>query len=70
MSTHELNAGDRVHVTVRILILGYQPGDKGTVLRTGSQPSIGGRYYLVAVDKDGPDATGVLFGDDEIEADV
>jgi hypothetical protein len=70
MSMRELKAGDPVHVTVHIRLLDYQPRDKGTVLRAGSQPSIGRRYYLVAMDKDGPDATGVLFGDDEIEPDV
>jgi hypothetical protein len=66
----ELNAGQRVRVTVRNCLAGYQPGDKGTVLRASVSAATGERYYTVAMDKDGPDATGVLFAEGEIESDV
>jgi hypothetical protein len=66
-----LKAGDRVRVTIRNRIAGYGPGDKGTVLREPSTATITGeRYYTVAMDKDGPNATGVVFAEEEIEPDV
>jgi hypothetical protein len=65
-----LNAGDRVRVTGRNRLAGYQPGDKGTVVRGASTATITGeRYYSVLMDKDEPDATGVVFAEDEIEPD-
>ena len=65
-----LNAGDRVRVTGRNRLAGYQPGDKGTVVRGPSTATITGeRYYTVTMDRDGPDATGVVFAEDEIEPD-
>jgi len=66
----ELTPGQRVRVTVRNSVAGYQPGDKGTVLRASVSAATGERNYTVAMDKDGPDATGVLFMEWEIEADV
>ena len=66
-----LNVGDRVRVTPRNRVAGYQPGDMGTVVRGASTATITGeRYYTVFMDKDEPDATGVVFAEDEIEPDV
>ena len=66
-----LQISDRVRVTLRNRIAGYQPGDKGTVVRGASTATITGeRYYTVIMDKDEPDATGVVFAEDEIEQDV
>jgi hypothetical protein len=62
-----LRVGDRVRVTDRDLIYGYQPGDKGTVVRITASAD-GRRRYLVAMDKGQLDATGMLFTDGEIEA--
>jgi hypothetical protein len=68
--SRELQAGQRIRVTVRNRLAYYQSGDKGTVWREGSRDSTGGRYYLVAMDKDGPDATERIFLADEIEPDM
>jgi hypothetical protein len=66
-----LKAGDRVRVTARNRLAGYVPGDKGRVLREPLTVTINGeRYYTVAMDKDGPNATGVVFAADEVEPDV
>jgi hypothetical protein len=65
-----LKVGDRVRVTIHNRMAGYQPGDKGAVLREVADGPSGTRYYVVAMDKDDPIKTGVLFSDDEIEADV
>jgi hypothetical protein len=64
----QLKVGDRVRISQRSHVRGYQPGDKGIVLEgptsyTGdNQPS-----YVVAMDKDGPGHTSIIFGADEIE---
>ena len=66
-----LQISDRVRVTLRNRLAGYQPGDKGTVVRGASTATITGeRYYTVFMDKDEPDATGVVFAEDEIEPDT
>jgi hypothetical protein len=65
----ELKAGQRVRVTARNRMAGYQPGDKGTVLRASVSAATGERYYSVVMDKDGPDATGAVFTEGEIEPD-
>jgi hypothetical protein len=65
----DLKAGQRVRVTSRSRIAGYQPGDKGTVLRASVSAATGERYYSVVMDRDSPDATGVVFAEEEIEAD-
>jgi hypothetical protein len=65
-----LAVGDRVRVTVYGRVAGYQPGDKGTVLGASVSAATGDRYYTVAMDKNSPDATGVIFAEGEIEADV
>jgi hypothetical protein len=65
----ELKAGVRVHVTVRTHMAGYRPGDTGTVLRASPSSLNGERYYLVAMDKDGPSAGCAVFTEGEIEAD-
>jgi hypothetical protein len=64
-----LNAGDRVRVTVRNRVPGYQPGDKGTVLRGPKSPDGDPPYYIVVMDKDGLGRTGVVFAVDEVEPD-
>ena len=66
--SNQLKFGDRVRVTQRSQVEGFQPGDTGTVLEepasnTGDdQPS-----YVVAMDKDGPGRTSIIFRADEIE---
>jgi hypothetical protein len=66
----ELKPGQRVRVTVRNRMAGYQPGDKGTVLRSSASDTTGERYYSVAMDKDDPTASGAVFTESEIEPDV
>jgi hypothetical protein len=68
--SHPFRPGDRVRVTVRSRAHGYQPGDKDTVLRVGSLVTTGSPFYTVGMDKDGPEATGVVFAEGEIEPDV
>jgi hypothetical protein len=63
-----LKAGDRVRVTVRNRLAGYQTGDTGTVSRS-SVSATGERNYTVAMDKDDPVAGGAVFTEGEIEAD-
>jgi hypothetical protein len=64
-----LKKGDRVRVTRLNRMYGYQPGDKGTITREAIRAPSGTRYYLVAMDKDNPAHTGVVFNAEEIEAD-
>ena len=63
-----LQKGDRVRVTGRNRMYGYQPGDKGTIVREAIRAPTGTRYYLVAMEKDDPAHTGVVFNAEEIEA--
>jgi hypothetical protein len=65
-----LKKGDRVHVTERNRMYGYQPGDKGTIVREAIRAPSGTRYYLVAMDKDNPTHAGVVFAEREIEPDA
>jgi hypothetical protein len=65
-----LKPGDRVHVTVRNRMAGYHLGDTGTVLRSSVLATTGQRYYSVAMDKDDPTKSGVVFSDEEIDPDV
>ena len=65
-----LQISDRVRVTLRNRLAGYQPGDRGTVLRASVSASTGERYYTVAMDKDDPTASGAVVAEGEIEADV
>jgi hypothetical protein len=67
--SRELKPGQRVRVTVRNRMSGYQPGDKGSVPREVADGPSGTHYYVVAMDKDDPTKSGVVFSDDEIEAD-
>jgi hypothetical protein len=77
MSTHDLKPGDRVRLTPRNHMQGYQPGEKGVVLREllremlracSSLISINGeRCYCVAMDTANPM---VIFTTSEIEPDV
>ncbi len=64
-----LKKGDRVRVTNRSGVAGYQVGDKGTVLREVVSTSRGTLYFLIAMDKDDPSHSGVIFRHDEIESD-
>ena len=58
----EPKMGDRVRVTSRSRVKGYQPGDKGVVLEGPiGYAGSGDTSYVVAMDKDQPDATGGLF---------
>jgi hypothetical protein len=68
MST-ELKPGDRVRVTVLGRRIGYESGDKGTVLWGPISSHSGQTFYLVSMDKDGP-GNGVTFRAWEIEADA
>jgi hypothetical protein len=65
----ELKPGDRVRVTVRNRMAGYQPGDKGRILGGPHVPLGGHPYYLVAMETS---MTGrpVVFMEEEIEPDV
>ena len=65
-----LQKGLRVRVTARNRMAGYQPGDKGTVLRETTLAMRGERSYSVAMDKDDPAKGGVVFRFDEIEPDT
>jgi hypothetical protein len=66
----QLKPGDRVRVTSRNRMHGYQPGDKGVVLRQIVAGPSGAYYYVVAMDEGSPSQSGVVFSDDEIEPDV
>jgi hypothetical protein len=65
-----LKPGVRVRVRVSYHPHGYQLGDKEVIVRVARPMATRLLYYLVVMDKDGSDATGVLFGEDEIEADT
>jgi hypothetical protein len=66
-----LKVGDRVRVTQQNRVAGYQTGDKGEVLwASASSRMKGERYYTVAMDKDSPDHTGIVFTESELEPDV
>jgi hypothetical protein len=65
----ELQIGDRVLVTTKRPVHGYQPGCGGTV-QSGPTTNKGGKiYYVVRMDKDS-DNDGTIFLADEIEADI
>jgi len=59
--------GDRVSVTSQVK--GYQPGDKGTVTHAPKLPVHDEPYYVVAMDRDGPIRTAIIFTLKEIELD-
>jgi hypothetical protein len=66
-----LRVGDRVRVTPRSRVKGYQPGDKGVVLECPTAYAGSGDIsYVVAMDKDGLGVTSTIFAADEIEPDV
>ena len=64
-----LQIGSRVRVKRTSRLPAYQPGDKGTVTGEGRVPRGAEPTYLVAMDKNGPMSTSVLFAAHEIEAD-
>jgi hypothetical protein len=63
----QLKQGDRVRVTVANRKRGYQPGETGTVTHAPNVPVHEEPYYIVAMDKDGPASTAVVFTAEEIE---
>jgi len=64
----ELKLGNRVRVCRPSA--GYHVGDKGTVLEgPASNTRDDQKCYVVAMDKDGPGRTSIIFGADEIEPD-
>jgi hypothetical protein len=66
----QLKPGDRVRVTDRNRVQGYQAGDKGMVQTLANIPAIGDQlHYEVAMDCDGG-VTRAVFAADEIELDV
>jgi hypothetical protein len=65
-----LRVGDRVRVCIENHPHGYRRGDKGTVLRVAARATTGAPYYLVAMDKEGSEATEILFNAFDIEPDV
>jgi len=64
-----LKPGDRVRLTVQNRRIGYEPGEKGTVLWGPNTSHSGQIIYLVSMDKDDP-GNGATFTAREIEADV
>jgi hypothetical protein len=62
--------GDRVRITAENRVPGYQPGDRGIVLREVVSTARGALYYAVAMDKDDPTKSGAVFQCDEIEPDT
>jgi hypothetical protein len=65
----DLKAGDRVRVTGKRPVYGYQPGSRGVVQSGPTTGKDGRTYYTVSMDKDAAgDAT--LFLADEIQADA
>jgi hypothetical protein len=65
-----LKPGDRVRVTSRNRMHGFQPGDKGTVMRQTVVGPSRRRYYAVAMDKDDPARSRAVFAEGEVEADL
>ena len=64
----QLKFGDRVRVSQHSHVRGYQPGDQGTVLEgPASYAGDAQQSYVVAMDKDGPGRTSIIFRADEIE---
>jgi hypothetical protein len=68
--SQEPKTGDRVLVTTRDFEPEYRPGDRGTVLSGPHPIPSGGFFYVVAVDKDGSAATGIVFHAGEIAVDT
>jgi hypothetical protein len=64
----KMEVGDRVRVARWNRHKKYHPGDRGTVLRTLKLHDGGLSYCQVAMDKEDPTGTGILFTTDEIEA--
>jgi hypothetical protein len=64
-----LQKGQRFRVTERNRVAGYQPGDKGSVLRASVMAATGARYDTVAIDKDDLSTSGAVFTEGEIERD-
>jgi hypothetical protein len=70
MNGLKLKPGDQVRITATKDQSGYQPGDKGTVLRGPIIAVDGsGSFYIVTMDKDGA-GSWTLFDTEEVEPDV
>jgi hypothetical protein len=66
----QLKPDDRMRVTDRNRVQGYEAGDKGMVQAVASIPAIGElRHYQVAMGRDGG-VIGSVFSADEIELDI
>lgn len=66
----QLKRGDRVRVTDRNRVQGYEAGDKGMVQAVANIPAIGDQlHYQVAMDRDGG-VTRAVFTAEEIELDL
>ena len=66
----QLKRGDRVRVSDRNRVQGYQAGDTGMVQAVANIPAIGDQlHYEVAMDRDGG-VTRAVFTAEEIELDV
>jgi hypothetical protein len=63
-------SGDRVRVRVETHPHGYRAGDKVTVLRVATLTATDIHFYLVAMDRDGRETTGIVFNAEDIEPDV
>jgi hypothetical protein len=63
-------SGDRVRVRVENHPHGYPVGEKGKVLRVATLEATDIHFYLVAMDRDGRETTGILFNAEDIEPDV
>jgi hypothetical protein len=64
--SRKLSRGDRVRLTTANSMLGFKPGEEGTI-KQGPYPALaGGHYYIVQMDNDaggGP----TIFLEEEIE---
>jgi hypothetical protein len=68
-----MDRGKRAGNRVRLATVEYfpvcRPGEKGTIRQVLSLPADGVVYYVVALDKDDPIRSGVVFREHEIELD-
>ena len=63
-------SSDRVRVRVENHPQGYPAGDEGMVLRVATLEATDIHFYLVAMDRDGRETTGIVFNAEDIEPDV
>jgi hypothetical protein len=65
----ELRAGDRVRLATWDYFPVCRRGDRGTIRQVLTAPVGSTVYYLVALDKDDPTRSGVVFQEHEIDSD-